>query len=88
MSADLAEIAADAGGPAEAVSYQPAAGGAPVTCAAILERAGIPASLPSGEADPGILVARNGQLRAATRSFITAVGRHRHFERDSDPPMV
>jgi catalase len=44
----------------------------------------MPATLPSGEPDPGILFAGAGEDMAA--SFIAAVARHRHPERDSDPP--
>ena len=55
---------------------------------ALLERCGISETLPTGEVDPGIIVASSGDGRAATKRFIKAVGRHRHLERDSDPPLI
>jgi catalase len=51
---------------------------------ALTDKLGMPATLPSGEPDPGILFAGAGEDMAA--SFIAAVARHRHPERDSDPP--
>jgi catalase len=56
--------------------------------AKLLTQAGISPTLPSGKADPGLLV--EGQEGSATdsKSFITAIGRHRHSERDQDPPLV
>ncbi|NDZ13804.1 catalase HPII [Variovorax sp. WS11] len=51
---------------------------------ALTDKLGMPATLPSGEPDPGILFAGAGEDTAA--SFIAAVARHRHPERDSDPP--
>jgi catalase len=55
---------------------------------ALLEKAGIPATLPSGEADPGLLVSRNDDLESRLAAFVAAVSRHRHFERETDPPRV
>lgn len=54
----------------------------------LLERCGIPALLPSGDADPGLIRPSKGKGPAALLSFIQAVGRHRHPERDRDPPLV
>ena len=54
----------------------------------ILGKAGIPLTLPSGDADPGLLVEGQGGTDANPQSFIAAVGRHRHPERDRDPPLV
>ena len=51
----------------------------------VLERAGVPASLPSGKADPGLIVGDNG---AAIDAFVNAVAKHRHYERESEPPAV
>jgi catalase len=50
----------------------------------LIERAGIPATLPSGAADPGLLM---GAAATADR-FVAAVAAHRHFGRESDPPRV
>jgi len=55
--------------------------------APVLAQLGIPAQLPDGSADPGLLMAAAGDDDLATR-FIVALGRHRHFERETDPPMV
>jgi len=54
----------------------------------LLERCGIPPLLPSGVADPGLIRSPEGKGEAALSSFIKAVGRHRHPERDRDPPLV
>jgi catalase len=54
----------------------------------LLKKAGIFEVLPSGEPDPGLLVAEPSEYESAGKRFITAIGRHRHPERDSDPPLV
>jgi catalase len=56
--------------------------------AKILARAGIPLTLPSGAADPGLLVEDQNGSPPDAKSFIAAIGRHRHVERDQDPPLV
>ena len=56
--------------------------------AALVENAGAPANLPSGEPDPGMLIAKHGRAREALPAFIAAIGRHRHHERESDPPAL
>ncbi|MFN2325118.1 MAG: catalase [Gemmatimonadales bacterium] len=58
------------------------------TASALLERAGLPDTLPSGAQDPGIVAAAAGKADKAVKEFIAAMGRHRHPERDSDPPVV
>ncbi|MBU7573542.1 MAG: catalase [Hydrogenophaga sp.] len=50
--------------------------------ATLLEAAGASATLPSGEADPGVV--QGGDVE----TFIAAVARHRHPERETDPPRV
>ncbi|MGC4083780.1 MAG: catalase [Vicinamibacterales bacterium] len=52
----------------------------------LLTACGISASLPNGEPDPGVIVASNTQ--DVTESFITALSRHRHFGRETDPPRI
>lgn len=52
----------------------------------LLQAQGIEAQLPSGEADPGVLV--RPQADGAAPLFIEALGRHRHWERETDPPVV
>jgi len=51
---------------------------------ALLSKAGISATLPSGEADPGLFVGGADLIP----SFIEAMGRHRHAARDLDPPLI
>ncbi len=57
--------------------------GASVT---VLDKAGIAKTLPSGKADPGLVVAAQGAN--AGHAFMAALERHRHPERDRDPPAV
>jgi catalase len=55
--------------------------------AALVENAGVPARLESGEPDPGLLI-EEGDAQEALQKFIQAIARHRHFEREMDPPGV
>jgi catalase len=52
---------------------------------ALLDAAKIPIDLPDGSRDPGI-VSSDGKQDA--RQFIAAIAKHRHFERQTDPPRV
>ena len=54
---------------------------------ALLEGAGISPRLPDGSDDPGLLVVENGH-DASAEAFIKAIARHRHFERQMDPPPI
>lgn len=54
----------------------------------LLQKAGIFDVLPTGERDPGLLLTPSGEAGSAIQSFITAIGKHRHPQRDSDPPLV
>jgi catalase len=54
----------------------------------LLKKAGIFEVLPSGEPDPGLLVAEPSGYDSAPKRFITAIARHRHPERDTDPPII
>jgi catalase len=54
---------------------------------ALVENAGVPARLESGEPDPGLLLPE-GDAEEALPEFIQAIARHRHFEREIDPPGV
>jgi catalase len=57
--------------------------------AALLENAGAPAVLPSGKPDPGVLiVGPDGSVAEVLPEFIKAIARHRHHEREMDPPLV
>ena len=55
--------------------------------AELLAAAGIPQKLPSGKADPGLIVVGSRDPGSAD-AFLAALGRHRHFERETDPPLV
>ncbi|HEV6966920.1 catalase [Roseateles sp.] len=52
----------------------------------LLRAAGVSASLPSGAADPGIVIDKDAD--SGVEAFISALARHRHFERETDPPRV
>ena len=51
----------------------------------VLDAAGVPAMLPNGKPDPGIIVGKSGDT---TDAFIKAMAKHRHYERETDPPLV
>jgi catalase len=55
---------------------------------ALLEAAGIAEALPGGAPDPGLVLAPSGAAAAALPAFIQAVAKHRHFERETDPPSI
>ncbi len=50
---------------------------------ALIEKAGIPLD---GE-DPGLIICEHADKRA-TQAFVSALARHRHPERESDPPRI
>ena len=50
---------------------------------ALLERTGVAPTLASGDADPGILMGAAAKAERAVADFITALGRHRHPEREA-----
>jgi catalase len=54
----------------------------------LVENAGVPAMLESGEPDPGLLLLEDGDVGEAIKQFVDAIARHRHFEREIDPPGV
>ena len=55
---------------------------------ALLEKAGIAVTLPSGAKDGGIVLSDGKNPAAAASAFIKAVGQHRHPERETDRPKV
>jgi catalase len=62
---------------------------------ALLEKAGIstaPGAAPKGKKaeapDPGLIVQASGDTAVALDRFIQAMARHRHFERETDPPAL
>jgi catalase len=48
----------------------------------------VASTLPSGEADGGVLLAQAAAAGQAAAAFIEAVARHRHYERERDPPAI
>jgi catalase len=54
----------------------------------LLQKAGIFEVLPSGEPDPGLLLSPSAEVDSAIEGFIVAIGKHRHPQRDSDPPLI
>ena len=54
----------------------------------LVENAGVPRTLPSGERDPGLLLIDDGETESALPDFIQAIAKHRHHEREIDPPPV
>ena len=55
--------------------------------AGLLEKAGIPSTLPSGQPDPGFVLGQ-GADTSVLNAFVEALAKHRHFDRESDPPLV
>ena len=54
----------------------------------LLEGAGIRSRLPDGSADPGLVVVDGQDDATVADAFVKAIARHRHFERQVDPPPV
>jgi catalase len=57
------------------------------TAADLLDKAGVPVNLPSGEDDPGLLQGEADD-HTLTDAFVQALAAHRRFERETDPPRV
>jgi catalase len=54
----------------------------------LLVKAGIPAALPSGAPDPGLLLEPQTTAERVLPRFEKAIARHRHHEREADPPTI
>ncbi|NPC54217.1 catalase [Caenimonas soli] len=54
---------------------------------ALLEKAGIPLKAADGKADPGLILS-DGAAGPALEAFVDGIAKHRHFGRETDPPMV
>lgn len=54
----------------------------------LLGAAGIPAELPDGGADTGLVQFDGEEMAAALPVFVDALTKHRHFQRETDPPRV
>ena len=54
----------------------------------MLDKAGISDLLPSGEADPGLVLCGADDVDDGVAMFIEALAKHRHPQREVDPPLV
>jgi catalase len=54
----------------------------------LLENAGVPARLPDGKEDPGLILDEEGDVKRSLARFVKAIAMHRHFARELDPPAV
>ncbi|MGH6646922.1 catalase [Aquabacterium sp.] len=54
----------------------------------LLDKAGIPATLPSGAKDDALIKVQPSQVGPVIQDFIDAIEKHRYTPRDSDPPLV
>jgi catalase len=52
----------------------------------LLRASGIDTTLPDGQPDPGLIVTQDAA--AGGDDFVAAMARHRHFDRETDPPRV
>jgi catalase len=52
----------------------------------LLTACGIEPTLPGGQSDPGLIIAE-GAARAAD-AFVAAIAKHRHFQRETNPPRI
>jgi catalase len=50
---------------------------------ALLDRVGVEVTMKNGEPDPGILTGDEAEAEQAIEAFITALGKHRHPEREA-----
>jgi catalase len=55
---------------------------------ALLRDAKVPTKLASGKPDPGLLEETGQDIDRAVQGFVAALGKHRHWERQTDPPLV
>jgi catalase len=58
------------------------------TSSMLLDQAGIAKELPTGEPDPGLISQASVESAADAQAFIAAMAKHRHPQRDRDPPLV
>jgi catalase len=55
---------------------------------ALLDKVGIPKKVPSAKPDPGLVLGQSDDSGSLAEAFISALGKHRHFDRETDPPLV
>jgi len=51
---------------------------------ALLDACGIEITAPHGQPDPGLIITTD--TKAVLDDFVTAIARHRHYARETDPP--
>ncbi|MEJ7687726.1 MAG: catalase [Variovorax sp.] len=56
--------------------------------ASAIDKVGIKAELPNGMPDPGLIFAQAAAAGSVTAAFIEAIAKHRHTDRDQDPPLI
>jgi catalase len=56
--------------------------------AELLKSAGVSPTLYSGQPDPGVLIDTAANADATLPRFVEAIARHRHHERETDPPSL
>ena len=54
----------------------------------LIDKAGITDQLAGGKPDAGLVMAGADAMKAAIEAFIKGVAKHRHPERETDPPLV
>jgi catalase len=54
----------------------------------LLDKSGISATLSSDGHDPGLLLFDDERIDKGLTAFVKALTKHRHFERESDPPRI
>lgn len=54
----------------------------------LLDKAGVPAAPRDDASDPGLVIADKGDSEASVDAFIQGMAKHRHFARETDPPLV
>ncbi|HEY5367044.1 MAG TPA: catalase [Casimicrobiaceae bacterium] len=54
----------------------------------LLDAARVGPNLPSGERDPGLLIATSADAKNIGKRFVEALAMHRHPARETDPPQV
>jgi catalase len=54
----------------------------------LVENAGVPLKLSTGDPDPGLLRFPDDHVEEALAQFVEAIAKHRHFAREMDPPPV
>jgi catalase len=54
----------------------------------LVENAGVPLTLSTGDPDPGMLRFPDEHVEEALAPFVEAIAKHRHFAREIDPPLV